>query len=76
MTCSCWQHTDALMPLLVSIGQEEIATAAQFRALYDIDWAEEGSNRRGAEVDTIFAFELFLTGIGKSRRGIVPPCRC
>ena len=37
-----------------------------------VDWAEEGSNMRGAEGDTknvlgdtIFAFELFLTRIGE-----------
>ena len=59
------QHTETMMPLLVSLGSEDITSAAQFRSLYDVEWSEEGSNMRGAEMDTIFAFELFLTKIGK-----------
>ena len=59
------QHTETMMPLLVSLGSEDITSAAQFRSLYDVEWSEEGSNMRGAEMNTIFAFELFLTKIGK-----------
>ena len=35
-------------------------TVAQLRTLYTVEFAEEGSNRRVAEEDTVYSFEVFL----------------
>ena len=35
-------------------------TIGKFRALYDIDFSEEGSNRRREEEDSVYCWELFL----------------
>lgn len=46
------------LPLFVYTS--EPLTVNQFRGVYAVVWAEEGSNRRAEEEDTIYCFDQFL----------------
>lgn len=48
----------AFLPLFVDTG--EPLTVNQFRGVYAVVWAEQGSNRRAEEEDSVYCFDQFL----------------
>ncbi|MED6256394.1 hypothetical protein ATANTOWER_025181 [Ataeniobius toweri] len=49
---------------------DEPLTRAEFKALYDVNWSDKGSNRRDAEEETMFSFESILNTIEEGRAPI------
>ncbi|MEQ2168770.1 hypothetical protein GOODEAATRI_018174 [Goodea atripinnis] len=49
---------------------DEALTRAEFKALYDVNWSDQGSNRRDAEEETMFSFESILNTIEEGRAPI------
>ncbi|MEQ2158334.1 hypothetical protein AMECASPLE_036482 [Ameca splendens] len=48
---------------LFTKGEELLLTRAEFKALYDVNWSDIGSNGRDAEEDTMFSFQSILNTI-------------
>ena len=58
------ENPDVTKSLLVDGGPLDYVT---FRTFYSVEWSECGSNKRAAEEDTMFSWELFLQHCDGSR---------
>lgn len=52
------QYTESVRPLFVDVGFK--LTAHNFRAMYNVEFSEMGSNIIQMEEDTLYCFETFL----------------